>query len=205
MTGSAMRWNVAWIVATAIGLVVGGVMFHFPGSFGELSWQPVALVFGVIIGFVTGLFVGLAQWAALLLRRRAGMRLLLWMATGIAVTHGLNDGAPWSIGNLVLSLACGLGMAAGYAAFLDERRPIPLLLVGLGWAGALLAAKYGIRVLPLPEEETPAAWATAHGAESLIVALAWGVITVIAGVPARLRADLPALPPPAIVAEEATA
>jgi hypothetical protein len=200
-----MRWNVAWIVATTIGLVVGGVMFHFPGSFDELSWQLPALVVGAVIGFVSGLFVGMVQWAALQLQRRAGLRLLLWMATGVAVTHGLHDGAPWSIGNLAISVTCGVAMAGTYAACFEDRRPIPLLLIGLGWAGGLLVAHYGIRILPLPEEETPVAWATAHAAEALIVALVWGVITVIAGVPARLRADLPTLPPRAVVAEEAAA
>ena len=159
----------------------------------------------MIIGFVSGLFVGMVQWAALLLKRRAGLRLLLWMGTGIAVTHGLNDGAPWSIGIVVLSLGCGLAMAVAYAACLNDRRPVPLLLVGLGWAGALVAAHYGIRILPLPEEETQVAWATAHGAEALIVALVWGVITVFAGVPARLRADTSAIQPTAGIAEEATA
>ena len=205
MRDTAMRWNVAWIVATTIGLLVGGVMFHFPGSFGVFSWQPAALVVGVIIGFVSGVFVGMVQWAALLMKRGAGLRLLLWMGTGIAVTHGLNDGAPWSIGIVALSLACGLAMAAAYAACFDDRRPIPLLLVGLGWAGALAVAHQGIRLLPLPEEETPAAWAIAHGTEALSVAVAWGVITVFAGVPARLRADGSTLRPGAGIAEEATA
>lgn len=200
-----MRWNVAWIVATTIGLLVAGVMFHFPGSFGEPSWAPAALVVGTIIGFISGVFVGGVQWAALLLKRRAGLRLLLWMGTGIAVTHGLNDGAPWSIGNIALSTACGLAMAVAYAVCFDDRRPIPLLLIGLGWAGALFVAHYGIRVLPLPEEETPAAWATAHGAEALIVAVAWGVITVLAGVPAQLRADVPAIRPSPAIPEEAAA
>lgn len=205
MKGTAMRWDLAWIVATTIGLVVGGAIFHFPGSFSELTWQPVALVFGAMIGFVTGLFVGLLQWAALLMPRRAGTLLLAWMGTGIAVTHGLHDGAPWSIGNVVLSLACGLGMAAAYAACLDDRRPIPLLLVGLGWAAGLLVAHYGIRLLPLPEEETPVAWAIAHGTGALIVALVWGAFTVIAGVPARLRTEVPSVSPPVSVPGEATA
>ena len=57
-----------WVVATTVGLIVAGFLFHFPGSFGGLyGWDPVAVVFGALIGFVSGAAVGLVQWAALLL------------------------------------------------------------------------------------------------------------------------------------------
>ena len=110
-TGDVAR-DLAWIVATTIGLIVGGFVLHFPGSFGEAAWQPVAMLFGAILGFMTGVAVGLVQWAGLRLRRRSGLRLLCWMGVGIAITHGLEDGAAWSLGIVALSLLCGFGMAA---------------------------------------------------------------------------------------------
>lgn len=205
MTGSTQARrvlpNVAWVVGTTIGLVVCGFIFHFPGSFGEYSWEVVALVFGAILGFTTGVAVGLVQWACLALRRRAGLRLLLWMGIGNAVTHGLNDGAPWSLGIVAVSLLSGIGMAVAYVVCLDDRRPMPIVLVGFGWTAGLVLASLVVDAMGLPWEETQIGWSMQHAVSGVVVGLVWGGLTVLAGIPARLRANIPTTSPSPVASD----
>lgn len=52
--------SVAWVVATTLGLVVVGFIFHLPGSFGGLgTWDVSAAIVGVILGAISGVLVGL--------------------------------------------------------------------------------------------------------------------------------------------------
>ena len=48
-----------WILTTTLGMAVGGFIFHLPGSFGGLpDWDVTATIFGLLIGFVSGVVVG---------------------------------------------------------------------------------------------------------------------------------------------------
>jgi hypothetical protein len=179
--------RVAWVVATCIGLFAGGFAFHFPGSFGIPFWDPVAVIFGAILGFMTGVGVGLVQWAALLLPRGPGGRLLLAMGVGNAVTHGLNDGAPWSVGLLVVSIVSGLAMAGAFVAILGERRPAAVAACFIGWAGGLMIAPQVTAALHMPWEETPVGWSMEHAVAGLVVGLIWGGLTAAVGLPAALE------------------
>jgi hypothetical protein len=177
-----------WVGSTTIGLIVGGFILHFPGSFGGLyGWDPTAVIFGGILGFITGVAVGLVQWAGLLLRRREGLRLLLWMGIGIGVTHALHDGAPNAVAVVGVASLSGLAMAAGYAWSFEERRPVPIVAIGLAWTVGLVAADRATTWMGLPWEETPVGWSTEHAIDGLIVGIIWGVTTALAGVPDRLR------------------
>ncbi|HEX2754170.1 MAG TPA: hypothetical protein VHM48_01830 [Candidatus Limnocylindrales bacterium] len=55
---------IAWAAATVVGLAAGGFAFHFPGSVGARR-DPSALVFGTLLGGVSGLVAGLLQAIAL--------------------------------------------------------------------------------------------------------------------------------------------
>lgn len=179
--------SIAWVVATTLGLAVGGFVLHFPGSYGGLvAWDVAAAVFGAILGFITGVWVGLFQWAALLLPRRAGGRLLLAMGIGIAVTHAVNDGGPNALTLLGASILSGIGMTAGYAS-LDERRPIALLTCFAAWTGGLLLAEVVIRTLGMPFSETPIGWSMRHAVDGLVVGVVWGIATAAVGLPTLLR------------------
>ncbi len=187
--------GVTWVAATTIGLIVAGFVFHFPGSFGGLDdWDLVAVIFGGLIGFVSGAVVGLVQWGSLLLSRRSGLRLLLWMGLGIGITHALHDGAPNAFGLVATVSLSGLAMAAAYAWSFGERRPTPILVIGAAWAVALLAAGGVSRWLGLPWEETPVGWSTHHAIEGIVVGIVWGVATAVVGVPERLRRTVDADP-----------
>ena len=180
--------RVAWVAATIIGLALGGFILHFPGSFGGLTgWDPVAVVFGGLLGFANGVLVGLPQWAALRLPRGPGGRLLLAMGVGVGVTHALNDGAPFSLGLPIVAAASGLAMTAAMAGILHERRPVALAAHFVGWAGGLLLADQVTVILGLPASETPVGWATEHAVAGLVVGLSWGVLTAAVGLPEILR------------------
>lgn len=178
---------VGWIVATTIGLVVGGFVLHFPGSFGELGSVDLgAAIFGVILGFVTGLFIGLIQWVPLRLSRGAGGSLLLAMGIGIGVTHAVNDGGPNSLGLIGVSILSGLGMLLAFAGPLQERRPIALATCFVAWTGGLVLADVVTEAIGMPFSETPVGWSTHHAAEGLIVGLVWATATAVVGLPDRL-------------------
>jgi hypothetical protein len=179
--------SVAWVIATTLGLVVAGFIFHFPGSFGGLAtWDVSAAIVGLLLGAISGVLVGLMQWAALLLPRRPGGRLLLAMAIGIGVTHSLSDGGPNSVGLVGVSILGGLAMLAAFAGPLGERRPVALATCLVAWTGGLLLAELVTKALGMPFEETPVGWATRHAMDGLVVGLVWGIATVAVGLPAAL-------------------
>jgi hypothetical protein len=193
--------GVVWVLTTTLGLAVGGFIFHFPGSFGGLpGWDITATVFGLLIGFVSGVVVGLLQWAGLLLGRREGIRLLLWMGVGIGITHALHDGGPDSLTRVGVSAVSGLVMAAAYLWAIRDRRPVPAVVVGVAWAGALFVANEATNRMGLPWEDTPVGWSTDHLFSGLIAGVIFGIATAVAGIPERLRhpapPDLEAAPSP---------
>jgi hypothetical protein len=179
--------NVAWVAATTLGLIVGGFILHFPGSFGGLArWDVSATIFGAILGFITGVFIGLGQWAALLLPRLAGGRLLLAMGIGIGITHAVNDGGPNAMTLLGVSVLSGIGMTAGYAT-LDERRAVALATCFVAWTGGLLLAEPVVKALGMTFPETPVGWSTHHAMTGLIVGIVWSIATAAVGLPALLQ------------------
>ena len=177
-----------WVLTTTLGLAVGGFIFHFPGSFGEVfEWDLTATIFGLLIGIVSGVVVGLMQWAGLLLPRREGIRLLLWMGVGIGITHALHDGGPDALTRVGVSSLSGLVMAAAYVWAIRDRRPVPAIVVGVAWAVALFVANEATNRMGLPWEDTPVGWSTDHLFSGLIAGVIWGVATALAGIPERLR------------------
>jgi hypothetical protein len=183
-----MMLAIAWISATAIGFALGGFVLHFPGSFGGLAaWDPAATLFGGILGFATGVGVALVQWVGLRLPRRSGTPLLLAMGLSIGITHGLQDGAPASIGLLVVAAVSGVAVAAIFAVLFDQRAPAEMLASAFGWGGGQLFAAWLVPRLGLPWHETPLDWSLAHLASGIVIAIAWAVPTALAGLPAAIH------------------
>ena len=180
--------GVVWVLTTTLGLAIGGFIFHFPGSFGEVDeWDLTATIFGLLIGFVSGVVVGLTQWAGLLLPRREGIRLLLWMGVGIGITHALHDGGPDSLTRVGVSAVSGLVMATTYVWAIRDRRPVPAVVVGVAWAVALFVANEATNRMGLPWEDTPVGWSTDHMFNGLIAGPIFGIATAFTGIPERLR------------------
>ncbi len=191
-----------WVLMTTLGMAVGGFLFHLPGSFGGLpGWDLTATIFGLLIGFVSGIVVGLLQWAGLLLPRREAIRLLLWMGVGIGVTHALHDGGPDALSRFGVSALSGLVMAAAYVWAIRDRRPIPVGVVGVAWAVAIYAANEATNRMGLPWEETPIGWSTDHMFDGLIAGVIFGVATALAGIPERMRQPVePSIDPAPVAA-----
>ena len=109
--------GLAWIVAVTLGLVGGGFIFHFPGSYGEPGWNVGAAIFGFVLGALNGLVVGVLAWAALRLPRRTGKSLLGAMVLIVGGTHAFNDGSSTQAPFLLMQALAGL-IAAGTPAWI---------------------------------------------------------------------------------------
>ena len=129
----------AWVGATTVGYLVVGDIFHFPGGPGpSLNFEAAAG--GAVFGAVTGLLVGMLQWLVLRRRMPKAGRWVWATALGIAITHGIVDGAPDSI-NLALLTLPGLAVLGGLQARLLHRSVnrvlwmLPYVVVALAYYG----------------------------------------------------------------------
>ena len=170
---------VAWVVATVVGLAVGGFAFHFPGG-GDPVWDPSALVFGTLLGGVTGLLVGLLQWAVLRgFVARAG-RIPWAMAVAIGATHGWYDGSPATGMGLIAPVSAGIAAAIAFALVLGERRGAVVIAIVTGWALGLVLGNLTTNAIGMPWWESSAGFGPA--------ALGTDCRCVVDGAP-RLRRD----------------
>ena len=179
---------IGWVAGTVVGLAIGGFAFHFPGSFGEYFWQPAAMVFGVLLGAINGLVVGVCQWAGLGFPSGRAPRLMGAMAIGVGVSHGLADGSASGIGLAVVALLGGVAVAAGYAWAFDARRPALLAASVIGWTAGWLIGDWLTALWRMPWTETPVGWSQEHLVVGVVVGVVWGVATVVAGLPAWILA-----------------
>jgi hypothetical protein len=182
-----MVTRLAWIVAIALGLLGGGFVFHFPGSYGDSVFSVGAAVFGFVLGAVNGLFVGVLAWLALRLSRRDGGRMLVAMSLIVGGTHALNDGSSTQLPFVLVQVVAGL-VAAGTAALIfRERRPSTLAIIGVAWTLGILVGGWSGSALGLPLTETPLGWALDHAWDGLVTGLVWGIGTAVIGLPEALR------------------
>ena len=175
--------SVAWAAATVVGLAAGGFLLHFPGSLAP-NWDLAALIFGTLLGGVTGLGVGLLQ--ALTLRGAvAGLGRHVWtMGVIVGATHGAYDGSPY----LGWPLQVGAGLVAAVAVwiFLGERRSVVLSAVAIGWAIGLMLAARTTQSIGMPWSETPVGWATEHLVFGSITGAIYVLPVLAAGLPGIL-------------------
>lgn len=182
-----------WVAATVAGCAVAGAIGHFPGSFPvgsgtQSEFSPSAGAFGLLMGTIFALPLGVAQW--LVLRRSIGIgrRWIVATALGIGVMHALGDGLPASDGWGPARFAGGwlaVGAIGGAAVGLlqvlaaNGRLVAWTWMVGsaIGWscgitAGLLLAAMVGLMT-----QSGPAAWAQQHLFVGVVAALVAGILT----------------------------
>ena len=182
-----MITGLAWIVAITIGFTMGGAALHFPGSYGSSAFDPAAGVFGLILGAVNGLFVGVLAWVALLLSLRAESRVVAMMAVMVGVTHGINDGSSTQLPFAVYAVVACLVTAGAARWILGERRPVVLAVIGGAWAIGLIVGSWSGNLIGLPLTETQLGWAQDHGWDGLVAGLVWGIATAATGLPQTIR------------------
>jgi hypothetical protein len=182
--------SVLWAGVTVAGLGAAGMAFHFPGSVG-VSWDGSALIFGTLLGGVSGLLVGLLQAAALRGAARDLARHVWTMGVIVGATHGAYDGSPY----LGAPLQIGAGIVAAGAVWLllGERRPTVLGAVAIGWAVGLMLAAWTTQRLGMPWSDTPLGWSTEHLVSGVVTGLIFFVVVIAAGLPGldrrRVSAD----------------
>jgi len=182
-----MVTRLVWIVAITLGLLAGGFVLHFPGSYGEPLWSIPAGIFGFALGAVNGLLVGGLAWVALRLSRRDGGRVLAAMVLLVGGTHALNDGSSMRVPFVVVELVAGLVAAGAAGWILRERRPSALAVIGVAWTVGLVAGGWSGNMLGLPLTETPLGWSQDHAWDGLVAGLVWGTATAVIGLPETLR------------------
>lgn len=184
--------SVFWVLATIIGLAVGGFAFHFPGS-NDSGWESSALVFGTLIGGVNGLFVGFLQM--LVLRGVVAHPGRIPWTTGVIVgaTHGAYDFAPANDLGLVLPVGAGLVAAIAVAVVGRERRGPVLGAVAVSWAAGLWLSAITTSALGMPWSETPVGWSMEHLVQGVVVAIVFGLTVALVGVPTSSRRPDPAI------------
>ena len=170
--------RIRWGLATTLGLALAGFAFHFPGSFDSDTWRIEAMVFGGLLGAISGLLTGALQWASVR-PVQGGWRLILTMAFGIAVSHALADGAPTSLGTLAVAVAGAGALTLVMALVGSERRPLTLAASLVGWAGGWMVAYAVTEALQLPRSADQTSWAMQHAVVGLVVGIVWSGLIML--------------------------
>lgn len=195
-----------WVVATVAGCAVAGALGHFPGSFPvgsgtQSEFTPSAAAFGLVMGTILALPLGVGQWLVLRRSPGVGKRWIAATALGVGLMHALGDGAPAPGGTGVLAasdgwLAVGAtgGLAIGFLQALAARGRLVAWTWAAGnaiaWAlgiAAGLAIAYGSGLMA---QSGPAAWAQQHALVGAVAGLVAGGLTGVL-IP-RSRPPMPA-------------
>jgi hypothetical protein len=123
-------FTTVWFLVTAVGVVLCGFLFHFPGAFPPNNREAFNLnpVGALTAGLGTGVLVGgLQAW----LLRRVGLRAGRWLlgsTVALFLVHALGDMLPDSLALPLMVLLGGwlLGLGQWWAASWPVR-------VGLAW------------------------------------------------------------------------
>jgi hypothetical protein len=132
----------AWIAATTLGFVAGGIALHSPGATGlgqyPFEWDLPAAAFGAVFGAVVGGFTSFLQTRTI---GGPSGRFIIAAVVAVAVAHALADGAPATWG---VSVAAAISGAAAALAFAWATRSLDWRSIALmcfawwaGWVGGL--------------------------------------------------------------------
>ncbi len=182
-----------WVAATVAGCAIAGAIAHFPGSFPvgsgtQTEFSPSAATFGLVMGAVFALPLGVAQWLVLRRSLGVGKRWIGATALGVGVMHALGDGlpAPWGWGGAgVADGWLAVGALGGLSIGLLQALAANGRLVVWTWiAGAAIAWPVGIAMglwlayaVGLMAQSGPAAWAQQHLLVGAVTGLIVGVLT----------------------------
>jgi hypothetical protein len=134
--------SLAWIAATTIGFVAGGLALHSPGAteLGQypFAWDVSAAIVGAVFGAVVGAFTGFLQARTI---GGPAARLIVAAIVGVAIAHALADGAPatWGVSLAAAISGVAAALAFGWAARSLDPRALALMSFAwwAGWVGSL--------------------------------------------------------------------
>lgn len=134
--------SLAWIAATTIGFVVGGIALHSPGATGlgqyAFAWDIPATIVGAVFGTVVGAFTGFLQTKTIDGPRA---RFIIAAVVAVAVAHALADGAPatWGVSFAAAISGVAAALAFSWAARAMDWRAVATMCFAwwAGWIGGL--------------------------------------------------------------------
>lgn len=185
--------SLTWVAATVAGCAIAGAIAHFPGSFpvGSGTQAEVSLsaaTFGLVMGTLFALPLGVAQWLVLRRSLGVGKRWIVATAVGVGLMHAAGDGAPAPYGTGILGIGDGwiaIGALGGFIIGTQQVLAARGRLVAWMWvAGSVIAWPLGILAglsiahgIGLMTQTGPAAWTQQHALVAVITGLVVGVLT----------------------------
>jgi len=182
-----------WIFATVAGCAVAGAIGHFPGSFPigsgtQSEFSTSAGAFGLIMGTILALPLGLMQWLVVRRFPGVGARWIPATALGVGLMHALGDGFPAPSSAGIAGAAEGwvvVGTIGGLAiGTLQARAARGRLLAwtwivtsAVAWPAGIAAGLWLADRIGLMTQSGPGAWAQQHLLVGAIAGLVAGVLT----------------------------
>lgn len=190
MTICAARKNVIflilWIVLTTISLALVGYIFHYPSSLPANWGTPYNISgapFGFIIGAMSGLMLGVAQWVLLRRYIKNAKRWLLTTFIGLGVMHSIGDAFPFGqylLGATILSAVLMSVMQWRILRDVLTRPSLWMTVNIIGWTGGYLIGIWLLNVTRLfPRAWTPTLGATQHAVLGATQGLVYAIVTGI--------------------------
>jgi hypothetical protein len=182
-----------WVVATVAGCAIAGALGHFPGSFPvgsgtQAEFSPSAAAFGLVMGTILALPLGVGQWLVLRRVPGVGARWIAATALGIGLMHALGDGlpAPWDWGLaraadgwVAVGAIGGLGIGSLQALAARGRLLAWTWIAAsaIGWPFGIATGLWLADAAGLMAQSGPGAWAQQHLLVGVVAGLLAGALT----------------------------
>lgn len=158
------------------------------GSGTQTEFSASAATFGLVMGTIFALPLGVAQWLVVRRSLSVGKRWIVATALGVGVMHALGDGlpAPWGWGPAGLAdgwLAVGTlgGLGIGILQVLASPGRISpaswVVANAIAWPFGIVTGLWLAYAVGLMAQSGPGAWAQQHLLVSVIAGLTVGVVT----------------------------
>lgn len=182
-----------WVAATVVGCAIPGAIGHFPGSFPvgsgtQTEFAPAAAAYGLAIGTILALPLGVAQWLVARGSAGIGKRWIAATAVGVGIMHALGDGLPapgiWgplgvADGWLATGALGGVAVGALQASAARGRLVRWTWIAGsaVAWSVGIVAGLQLAYAVGLMAQTGPGAWALQHLLVGVVAGLITGILT----------------------------
>lgn len=195
-----------WILVTVAGCGIAGGIAHFPGSFPvgsgtQTEVSPSAGVFGLVMGTILALPLGVGQWRLLRHSTGIGIRWIFATAFGVGLMHAVGDSLPaasaWGLAGAAdgwVAVGAIGGLAIGALQTLAARGRVLawtwIATNAFAWPIGIALGLWLADAAGLMTQSGPDAWTQQHLLVGLVAGLVAGTLT--APLLARSRPLVPA-------------